>query len=57
MLDNMRKAGAKSKTVNYKAGDTVYTATFSSYTLLDKDGMVGVYSDVPEDTNIREINE
>ncbi len=45
----------KSKTVNYKAGDTVYTTTFSSYTLLDKDGMVGVYSDVPEDTNIREI--
>jgi len=45
----------KSKTVNYKAGDTAYTATFSSYTLLDKDGMVGVYSDVPEDNNIREM--
>jgi hypothetical protein len=45
----------KSRNQDYKSGDSVYTATFSSYTKLDKDGMVGVYSDLPEDNDIREI--
>jgi len=45
----------KSKNQDYKSGDAVYTTTFSSYTQLDKDGMVGVYSDLPEDNDIREI--
>ncbi len=60
ILDNsivgiLIKNARKSKSVQYKSGDNVYTATFSTYTKLDKDGMVGVYSDVPEDENIREI--
>ncbi len=45
----------KSNNTDYKSGDTTYTVTFSSYTKLDKDGMVGVYSDLPEDLDIREI--
>ena len=45
----------KSNNIDYKSGDTTYTVTFSSYTKLDKDGMVGVYSDLPEDLDIREI--
>ena len=49
------KNARKSRSVQYKSGDSTYTATFSTYTKLDKDGMVGVYSDVPEDENIREI--
>lgn len=45
----------KSNNTDYKSGDTTYTVTFSSYTKLEKDGMVGVYSDLPEDLDIREI--
>jgi len=45
----------KSTNTDYKSGDTTYTVTFSSYTKLEKDGMVGVYSDLPEDLDIREI--
>ncbi len=60
ILDNsivgiLIKNAGKSRSVDYKSGDSVYTATFSTYTKLDSDGMVGVYSDVPEDENIREI--
>jgi hypothetical protein len=51
LISNARK----SRDVSYSSGDSVYTTTFSSYTKLDSDGMVGVYSDLPEDENIREI--
>ncbi|MCL4452796.1 MAG: hypothetical protein M1317_01660 [Candidatus Thermoplasmatota archaeon] len=50
------KNSRKSKSVQYKSGDNVYTATFSTFTKLDQDGMVGVYADVPDDNDdIREI--
>ena len=49
------KNARKSRSVQYISGNSTYTATFSTYTKLDDDGMIGVYTDVPEDDNIREI--
>jgi hypothetical protein len=50
------KNARKSRSVQYKSGDGIYTATFSTFTKLDDDGMVGVYADLPGDNdNIREI--
>ncbi len=42
------------KSVDYTANNVTYNATFSTYTKLDKDGMVGVYEGAP-DSDFREI--
>ncbi len=56
IVEILIKNSRKSKSVQYKSGDNVYTATFSTFTKLDQDGMVGVYADVPDDNDdIREI--
>jgi hypothetical protein len=51
LVENARKA----KNVDYQSENIVYNATFSSYTKLDSDGMVGIYVDLPVDLDIREI--
>ncbi|WP_337861203.1 hypothetical protein [Ferroplasma sp.] len=50
LITNARKA----KNVDYKSEEIIYNVTFSSYTKLDADGMVGTYVDLPDDLNIRE---
>jgi len=35
------------KSMDYSSNNITYNVTFSSYTKLDKDGMVGTYTDVP----------
>ncbi len=51
IVEILIKNSRKSKSVQYKSGDNVYTATFSTFTKLDQDGMVGVYADVPDDND------
>ncbi|MEM0140085.1 MAG: hypothetical protein QXZ44_05695 [Ferroplasma sp.] len=51
IIENARKH----RTVSYSSGNISYNATFSSYTKLQPDGMVGRYTDVPEDDSVREI--
>ena len=56
IVEILIKNARKSKSVQYKSGDNMYTATFSTFTKLDDAGMVGVYADVPPDNDdIREI--
>ncbi len=43
------------KSMDYTENGITYNVTFSSYTELDDDGMVGTYVDPPEDNNFRDI--
>ncbi len=43
------------KSMDYSSNNVIYNVTFSSYTKLDKDGMVGTYTDLPAN-DFREID-
>ncbi|KJE49857.1 MULTISPECIES: hypothetical protein [unclassified Acidiplasma] len=43
------------RTVEYSSNDKIYIATFSSYSTVNSNGMIGYYTDPPKNENIKEI--